>query len=169
MKIIRIKFDRLHDHSVADLAGAVGVYVIWAGRSAAKPTYIGEGTILKRLADHVGRFNHPWDGYVAITGELGGATAKREAEIAEALLLEVARRVDRYPTANKAPGKVNRVDRIFRSHGLLRVRVSGYDPLAIPWQGGRMRQTKLIRLEDVDRAGMFIAIEHDWRLRRRQS
>jgi len=31
-----------------------------------------------------------------------------------------------------------------------------------------MTASKLIRLEDVDRAGMFITLEHTWRKRRRQ-
>lgn len=157
------------DYGVADLAGAVGVYVIWAGRSIARPTYIGEGTILKRLGDHVGRFPQPWDGFIAVTGDVGQPTAKRVAEIVEALLLEVADRVDRYPTENSAPGRMSRINSIFRSHGVLRVWVKGYDPLGIPWQGGRLKQAKLIRLEDLDRAGMFIAVQHTWRTRRRQA
>jgi hypothetical protein len=144
------------------------VYVIWAGRSIARPTYIGEGAILKRLGDHVGRFPQPWDGFVAVTGEVGQPTAKREGEIVEALLLEVASRVDRYPTENSAPGRMNRIDPIFRSHGVLRVWIKGCDPLGIPWQTGRLTEAKLIRLEDVDRAGMYITIHHTWRTRRRQ-
>lgn len=168
MKIIRVRFDRLDDQSVVDLAGAVGVYVIWAGKAVAKPTYIGEGSLLKRLGDHVGRFPQPWDGYVAITGDVGSPTAKRQAEIVEALLLEVADRVDRRPTANAARGKTNRIYPIFRSHGVLRVRVTGYDPLGIPWQGGRLKQPKVIRLEDVDRAGINISMQYSWRLRKRQ-
>jgi hypothetical protein len=46
------KFGEIH---LSDLIGAIGVYVIWDSRAKARCTYIGEGLILKRLADHAQR------------------------------------------------------------------------------------------------------------------
>ena len=166
MRVIKAEFPRLDEHSLPGLIGAVGVYVIWDGQARARPTYLGEGTILKRLAEHSTRFALPFDGYIAILGDLSSRTAKRESEIVEALLLSVAYETDRLPVHNRAPGKTTGLQRIFRSHGVLRVSVSGYDPLGIPWQGGRMPSPKVLRLEDVGLG--LLEIRHDWRLRRRQ-
>jgi hypothetical protein len=67
---IYAEFQRFRDINLVELIGAAGVYVIWDAHSKARPTYIGEGNILKRFTDHVKRdnrrFAHPWNGYVAI-------------------------------------------------------------------------------------------------------
>lgn len=166
MEIIKASFDRLTEIRFVSLLRAVGVYIIWDGRAHARPTYIGEGALLKRLAEHETRFVPPFDGYVAILGNRSSKTAKRNAEIIEALLLAVAEDTDRLPTRNIASGKTTGLDRVFRSHGVLRVSVAGYDPLAIPWQSRRLRAAKVIRLED---KGGTLHLSHDWRLRRLQS
>lgn len=166
MRVIKADFLRLDAYSLPSLIGAVGVYMIWDGQARARPTYLGEGTILKRLAEHSTRFTLPFDGYLANLGDLSSRSAKREAEIVEALLLSVAYDTDRLPVRSRAPGKTTEIQRIFRSHGVLRVSVSGYDPLGIPWQGRRMSSPKIIRLEDVGLG--LIEVRHDWRLRRRQ-
>src|ERR1700674_2997394 len=70
MYTICAEFQRFRDVNLVELIGATGVYVIWDARAKARPTYIGEGNILKRFTDHVKRHNrrfaHPWNGYVAI-------------------------------------------------------------------------------------------------------
>jgi len=167
VKVIRARFDRLTELRVVDLVRAVGVYVIWDGQARARPTYIGEGTVLTRLADHANRFTPPFDGYVAILGDTSSRTAKREAEIVEALLLAVAEDTDRLPPHNKAPGKTTGIERIFRSHGVLRASISGYDPLGIPWQSRRLAAAKTIRLEHLGLGALDV--RHGWRLRRLQS
>jgi hypothetical protein len=61
--------------------------VLWDSQARARPSYIGEGNILKRLvAEHAARFALPRDGYAA---PLDGSAqrAKADAEIVEALLL----------------------------------------------------------------------------------
>lgn len=166
MEIIKATFDRLTEISFVDLPRAVGVYVIWAGRARARPTYIGQGTLLKRLAEHATWLELPVDGYIAILGDRSSRVAKRNAEIIEALLPAVAEDTDRLPTRNIASGKTTGLDRVFRSHGVLRVSVTGYDPLAIPWQSRRLRAAKVIRSED---KGGTLHLSHDSRLRRLQS
>src|SRR5438445_8388965 len=142
MRVIRVSFDRISEITLPDLIEAVGVYVIWDGQARARPTYIGEGTILKRLADHSSRFAKPFDGYIAILGDKSSTTAKHEAEIVEALLLAVAEATDRLPPHNVAPGKAHRIAKGFRSRGVLRVSVAGYDPLGVPWQTRRLASPK---------------------------
>lgn len=70
MDTIYAEFQRFRDVNLVELIGATGVYVIWDARAKARPTYIGEGNILKRITDHVKRHNrrfaHHWNGYVAI-------------------------------------------------------------------------------------------------------
>src|SRR5438132_6724667 len=105
MRVIKASFQRIVETILPDLIEAVGVYVIWDGQARARPTYLGEGTILKRLAEHSTRFALPFDGYIAILGDLSSRTAKRESEIVEALLLSVAYETDRLPFHNQAPGK----------------------------------------------------------------
>lgn len=166
MRIIKAPFDRIDEIRLPDLIDAVGVYVIWDGQSRARPSYIGEGTILKRLADHSSRFAKPFDGYIAILGDKSSATAKHEAEIVEALLLAVAEETDRLPRHNVAPGKSHRIEKVFRSHGVLRVSFTGYDPLGVPWQARRLASPKVVRLEDLGLG--FVEMRHSWRLRRLQ-
>jgi len=62
VRVIKAEFRRLDEHSLPSLIGAVGVYVMWDGQARARPTYFGEGTILKRLAEHPTRFALPFDG-----------------------------------------------------------------------------------------------------------
>jgi len=90
MRVIKASFQRIVETILPDLIEAVGVYVIWDGQARARPTYIGEGTILKRLADHSSRFAKPFDGYIAILGDTSSGTAKHEAEIVEAVVRRAA-------------------------------------------------------------------------------
>ena len=164
MHIIKIKFHRLREVNLADLVGAVGVYVIWDSRAKARPTYIGEGTILKRFAEHSTRFARPFDGYIGILGDTSGKSPKREAEIVEAVLLEIAEEMDRIPSANKASGKFTWLVRIVRSHSQLRINVSGYDPFGIPGRTRRLSTAKSIQLKFMEGE---VYMRHVWRKRRK--
>lgn len=57
MYTIYAEFQRFREVNLVELIGVTGVYVIWDARSKARPTYIGEGNILKRFTDHVKRDN----------------------------------------------------------------------------------------------------------------
>jgi len=167
MHVIDIDFARLCYTPLGDLLGKIGVYVLWDGQARARPSYIGEGNILKRLVvEHIDRFAWPIDGYAAVLYQSSWQRAKADAEIVEALLLEVAKRTDRAPSTNVAPGKLRALDAIFRTHGSLRVNVRGFDPLMPPETAPSLSTTKQIVLRDV--SDDSATIEHDWRLRRRQ-
>jgi hypothetical protein len=168
LRIVTAEFLRLTTVPVPALVGAVGVYCIWDGRARAKPTYIGEGTILTRLSQHAGRFSWPFDGYVAITGDWSQAKAKSEAEILEAVLLYVAADTDRLPTQNRAPGKTTGIRRTFKRHGVLRINIKGLDPLLRPEQSRPFAGSKVATLRYIDDS-LPPFIEHDWRLRRLQT
>lgn len=132
MKIIKAHFMRMSQVLVNELPKTVGAYVIWSGKAVARPTYIGEGVILSRLAEHAKKFALPWEGVVAILGDGSRKQHKTDAEVVEALLLFCAEEVDRYPTRNTAVGKRAKAERVFKKHGVLRIRVTGQDPLLEP-------------------------------------
>ena len=139
MYSIYAEFQRFRDVNLINLIGATGVYVIWDAHAKARPTYIGEGNILKRFTDHVKRdnrrFAHPWNGYVAIIAGSTGNVHKTESTVVERLILDVAKDTDREPIVNVHPGHANRVLRFCRDE-TLRVAISGYDPLLHPAESG---------------------------------
>src|SRR2546422_1561587 len=143
MQTVRAEFYRLDELPLPMLIGAVRTYVIWDGRAGGRSTYLGEGVILERFTKHASRFAWPFAGYAAITGDWTTDKAKGDGEIIEAVLLAVAADTDRLPTHNEAPGKVRRIHKIFRSHGTLRIRVTGYDPFLIPEQSRPLHAARL--------------------------
>lgn len=167
MHTIYADFQRFRDINLVELIGATGVYVLWDASAKARPTYIGEGNILKRFTDHVRRdnrrFSHPWNGYVAIINGSTRNVHKSESLIVERLLLDVAKDTDRAPSVNSNPGHGRRV----LSHcqnGMLRIVVRGYDPLAPPWEAAPLAGSKAIKVRAV--GVNEYALEHDWRLRK---
>jgi hypothetical protein len=159
-------FQRFRDVNLAELIGAIGVYVIWDARAMARPTYIGEGNILKRFTDHVRRdgrrFAQPWNGYVAIIAGSTRNVHKSESTAVERLILDVAKDTDRQPQANVHPGHISRVLRFCRDE-MLRVAVSGYDPLIHPAESKPLSRPREIKVwSEADQT----CFEHNWRLRR---
>ena len=155
MKTLGAEFVRLQEFSICDLIGAVGVYVIWDGKARARPSYIGEGVILERFSKHAGRFPWPFDGYVAITGTKDSGEAKRDAMVLEAVLLSVSHDTDRFPNHNESFGKTTHVVKILRSHNLLRIRVTGLDPLIAPGQAQKLSNAKVARIRYENGASGF--------------
>ena len=126
-----IPFDEL---PFSSLFRAVGVYVIWDARQIARPSYIGEGDLLRRFAtEHASRFHAPIQGYAAILGNSGTRAHKRDAELTELLLLQCAAVTDRYPTVNVAAHRLSLLDRATARLGTIRVALSGRDPFTPPW------------------------------------
>ncbi len=163
MESISVTFNRLPDLTFEGLCYAVGVYVLWAGKSLARPTYIGEGDIMDRLGKHRRRFPRPMDGYVAILGDGEARTTKRHGEVVEAVLLAIAERVDRYPTRNKKGGKLRYLNRFFAAHATVKLVFDGYDPLLEPGVTCPMSTRRTVR---ITRVGKYFRLQHQWRLRR---
>lgn len=170
MYTIRAQFQQFWDVDLAELIASIGVYVIWDARARAKPTYIGEGNILKRFTDHVERdgrrFAHPWDGYAAIISGSTRYVHKEESRAVERLLLDVAKDTDRTPSENRHPGSMASVLHFCRTE-TLRVAISGYDPLAPPRNAKPLLSGKEIKalFAPVDGKDDY-EFDYSWRLRR---
>ena len=103
-------------------------------------------------------------GSLAILGDDDTWRQKEEAQIVEHLLLYVADLVDRKPAQNKSPGIRAGVQKVFRRHGVLRVRIEGVDPLRDPvLSSSRLMEPKVIELRDAGPEG--IDVSHDWNRR----
>jgi hypothetical protein len=168
MHTIRVNSIRFHDLHIGDLFGRVGVYVIWDARAKARPTYIGEGNILTRFADHSNRdkrkFARPLDGYVALLGDKQEKYAKFEGKAVERLLLDVAKDTDREPTVNINPGAASVVGLLCETESTLRIVVQGCDPFFHPGHFHRLEKSKEIKAWLCQRREYEMT--HDWRLRR---
>jgi len=166
MHVINVDFQRLSDMAVPDLLGELGVYVLWDGLATARPTYIGEGNILRRLVEHDDRFAWPLDGFVSVLSspQRPWQRAKAAGTIVEAMLLRVAKHTDRAPSVNVAPGQLRALDDIFRQHGTVRINVSGMDPLRPPEESSCIEGTKRIVLHELSDGG--IEVDHEWGRRR---
>jgi hypothetical protein len=163
---LRVYFKRFSDITLKELLSSIGVYVIWDSQSKAKPTYIGEGNLLSRLAEHDDRFAEPLDGYVATTGRVTKKGAKIDGRIIEALLIRIGEETDREPKYSEQPGHWNDIIATCRINNKLKVYIDGYDPLCSPVKAKMLEYPKLIDIiyeKDEDN----VAYSYDWKYRRR--
>ena len=163
MHKIHAHFSRFWETPIETLLHAYGVYVLWDGRSQARPCYIGEGDILARLTSHRKKFARPISGYLAILDEKYSAQIKRDCQILEAMLLHIGMESDREPTQNRQGGKFSRIEPIFNRHGVMRLTISGYDPLMPPAESRLITKNRIIRYSEEE------GIKHPWRLRKIRS
>jgi hypothetical protein len=164
-----VLFERLSDLSISDLLGELGVYVLWDGMAEARPTYIGEGNILRRLVEHENRFARPLDGFAAVLShpDIPWQRAKADGTIVEAMLLEIAEQTDRMPSVNVAPGQLRALDDIFEKHGTVRINVLGMDPLRPPEGSPHIRDVRRVTLRKGPNGA--VEVDHPWRTRRRRA
>ncbi len=141
---ITVEFNRFEDVSFADVMRGTGVYVIWDSQARVKPSYIGIGDLLSRLSSHDSNFAFPVRGYIALIGNTRRKRENIDAVIVEALLLDVAKQTDRWPTHNKKSGNISRVQKVFEKHGLVRITIKGCDPFGPPKMLRRLNVPKLI-------------------------
>ena len=162
MHVVKAKFERIRELTVDSAINNVGVYVLWAPKNWIKPTYIGEGTFLQRCIDHHKGRRSPMEGFAALLGDKSKKKNKRDAQIVEALLLEVAADVRRSPSRNRKAGNSKSIKKLFDRNDVIRVKVSGFDPLLDP-SYPRMKTNKFIRLR-MHRNGE-ITFRHGWKTR----
>ena len=136
---IDLHFQRFCNVSLTDIYDETGVYVIWNGKAKARPTYIGEGNVLRRFVDHLKKpwAHRPIDGVLAIIGNVQESKKKPYAELVEAVLLFEANRINRFPTKNQSPGKAKSAlekSLKYQGHNIRTIRliISGRDPLIDP-------------------------------------
>ena len=164
MHSIHCHFRRIPNVPAADLLDAWGVYVLWDGRAKRRPAYIGEGDIWQRFLEHRDWTTRPFDGYVAVLDEERRASAKRDLQIVEAVLLWIAEETDRLPQQNAKRGNASRLLPLFRSHGVVKIYVDGFDPLQDPATNRPLAAKRIasVRLTNDDN----FEVESDWRLRK---
>lgn len=165
---IRASFQRMHDVSLVRAYDETGVYVLWSSQANARPSYIGEGEILKRFVEHLSKpwATRPLDGLIAIIDEGTARERKWKAEAIELLLLKVSEDVGRSPTHNVHPGKASGFDKLLQraNHNVRTVRFvfGGCDPLLRP----DARPMSALKSATVRAMGDRWVIEaHDWRRR----
>ena len=141
MLTIKLRFIRLSEISLADIYDEIGVYVLWSGKAKVVPSYMGEGNVLQRFADHMRK---PWaarpiDGVIALieTKIKSKTRQKSYAELAEAILLDVATHINRAPKHNGNQGKPTAaMEKSLKHQGssikTIRLVCSGRDPLKDP-------------------------------------
>ena len=159
MLSLHAHFERLDEIAVAELFEAVGTYVLWDSQARSRPSYIGEGDLLRRLSDHSVKFAMPLNGYVAVLGDPSRKYFKTDSELVEALLLEVSERIGRYPLHNRQQGSTTAIEKTFQNNRVVKVYISGFDPFEPPWRPKRLRRKHAIRLST---ARGNILIDHPW-------
>lgn len=163
MHVIDADFRLLKEIAVSALFGFVGTYILWDGQARVKPSYIGEGNVLKRIVDHSKDYAMPLNGYIAILGEATRTGAKRDAEILETVLLEAAAETRRSPPNNSQAGSLRGIASLFSRHGVIRVNLTGYNPLSPPRLRRVFDERKEIRLIDDGFGNIFMS--HPWKSR----
>ena len=88
---------------------------------------------------------------------------KTESTVVERLLLDIVKATDRQPQVNVHPGHVNRVLGFCRDE-MLRIAVSGRDPLIPPAESRPLTRLKQIKVTAT--ADCAYEITSDWGLRR---
>lgn len=159
MLSLQADFMRLDKIPVAELFEAVGTYVLWDSQARARPSYIGEGDLLRRLSDHSVKFAMPLNGYVAVLGDPSRKYFKTDSELVEAVLLEVSKRIGRYPLHNRQQGSSTAINKTFQSNRVVKIYISGFDPFESPTRAKRFRRKHTIRLST---AKGNILIDHPW-------
>jgi hypothetical protein len=161
---IESEFERIDHITLYDMIGSIGVYVIWDARSTKKPRYIGQGYLLDRLSKHNDIFYPPLNGYVSIVGYDGKDSNKykHQAELLEAALLWVADETSRISKSNKQQARTGLMDNLFEKHGVIRYKLTGYDPFRHPKSAGFIGEDKTI-ISVRPRGKYEIDIEHKWR------
>ncbi|TAL36623.1 MAG: hypothetical protein EPN93_07305 [Spirochaetes bacterium] len=161
MKSLTVIFEKFEDYDFRDILYGLGVYVIWDSKSKAKPTYIGEGDIWNRFTQHRNRFAEPIDGYIAL---LEGTTnvVKKQSQIIEAALLEVAKTIDLFPNHNKKNGNWNHIDKVFDKHGVLKIYFEGMNPFKNPASHNTpMKNRKEVRIT-YNNTDNILEYDHNW-------
>ncbi|GEM_PF-1536007 len=141
MEKLEIEFETFNGISLDTvLNNKIGVYIIWDARSKKRPTYIGEGNLLKRLCDHRDRKEEHFaviDGYIGIIKKINKKfenftenELKINSELVEYVLLDLSDKMGIYPVKNKNLGKFRSLYSNFkRGSRVLEIKIRGFNPL----------------------------------------
>lgn len=135
MYVIDADFHDIFELSLGTSLAEIGVYVLWSDAAELRPSYVGEGRVVERIAAHLKDVDKPFissralAGRVALFQDGNLKQRKRDAEILECTLLHVADRLGIKPRHNRAPGKLGAIYGRGKGHEVLRVNVRGSHPL----------------------------------------
>lgn len=170
MVTIKVNFKRIQDVSFTEVIDSMGVYVLWGSLHKQKPTYIGQGDILKRIWDHVNkkgewcgerRIAKPVNGYIAILGA-GDKEKKQKKKLSvllEALLFLVANDINLPPKKNRQNGSRIEIQKILLKHRSIKASIKGYDPFISPNGSRQIKSAKNIRVMSGENG---LVISHSW-------
>ncbi|MGB9720569.1 MAG: hypothetical protein ACPL28_03690 [bacterium] len=144
-----LEFKKLSEVTLEEAYGTYGIYVLWHGRAKTRPSYIGQGDILKRFSFHVdSEMSWPLKGYIAIMGGQHRKTNKKLAELAEAILLDCADLIDKWPNGNAKIGHWRLVEHTLERYNAIRIYLKGYNPFRPPDTSLECDNKKLIQIEN---------------------
>ncbi len=167
MYTLEAHFHSLENLNVSEFLEHKGVYVIWCAKAEVAPSYIGEGSVIKRLHDHFSanggrKFPKPIRGYAAIPFHDGDASTKNDALIVEALLKLVADDTDRETRHNIKRGAFSAVHKHFEDHPTVCVNITGFDPF---WHPKKPKTLAVRRWIKARKDGDDFSWETNWRRR----
>jgi len=144
-----LNFKKFSEVTLEEAYGTYGVYVLWHGKAKTRPSYIGQGDVLKRFIYHVNsQMNWPLKGYIAIIGGQDRKINKKQAELAEAILLDCADLIDKWPNGNAKIGHWQLVRRTLEKYNAIRIYLTGYNPFLPPDASVEWDNKKLIQIEN---------------------
>ena len=169
MHSIHVRFESIDEVSIGQIFGAYGVYVLWRPSARVGPSYIGEGVLFKRLAEHVRWATPNARGVVAVLGIPSSAAErralKRDGEIVEAILIDVARTTRRGATRNEQAGKDTGLRKLFRRHGIVRIHIDGRHPFRRPGSSASLLPRKQVMTLWMEKEEDSVYLDHPFRSR----
>lgn len=145
-----LEFKKLSEVTLEEAYGTYGIYILWHGRAKTRPSYIGQGNVLKRFSAHTEdpQMSWPLKGYIAIVGGQDRKMNKKQAELAEAILLDCADLIDKWPNGNVNIGHWRLAEHILEKYNAIRMYLTGYNPFLPPNLNAKWYDKKLIQLEN---------------------
>lgn len=162
MRVEAVTFEQFSDVSLARLARATSIFVVWDASDDSRPRVLSHGAFLDQLArltDAESRLAKGHVGYIAILEGQPKQRAKVIAAVIEQLLRDVARDVHCDPVVATRRSAKQQV-REQCADETLRIDVRGFNPFAPPNRARRLSAPKRI---SVRADGTGYAITHDWR------
>ena len=151
---------RLDEVPLSDLFGTYGIYVLWDSGGDERPSYIGSGSLLTRLARHFRRESAKCrlcpDGYVGLVGPERGEGVRIYTDAITHLLHDVATDVGRSPRSKLSVSSPEALLEVLRQHGSYSVSFHRHDPLMPPRSGFPLTDARTIVAWTLDREDYWI-------------
>jgi hypothetical protein len=161
MRVETVTFEQFADVSLARLARATSIFVVWDASDDSRPRVLSHGTFLSQLpqlTDAESRLSKGMVGYIALCEGQPKQRAKAMAAVVEQLLRDVARELKREPAVAARRSATKRVRDLCAGESL-RIDVRGYNPLESPTRAHQLAAPRRIAVRP-DANGY--SVSHDW-------